>query len=305
VFGAPASDARIESNMIDTIQSADGRRLAYAQWGDSDGRPVFFLHGTPGCRLDRPERERRLREVGVRAVTYDRPGYGASDRHRGRCVADCAGDVRVIADALGLDQFAVVGRSGGGPHALAVAAGLPERVTRSQCHVGLAPYPAEGLDWLAGMDPENVKEINWALEGEDRLFAELGREAAEAQVRVAADPASLLEGFELPAADLVLLQDPEVQQVMREAMAEMFVHGVAGWVDDDLSFVTGWGVDLESITVPVEVRFGASDVLVPASHGDWLAAHLPGATAAVETGKGHVGDPDEMIEHLRRAAYGD
>jgi pimeloyl-ACP methyl ester carboxylesterase len=292
--------------MVDKIQAPDGRKVAYAQWGDLNGPPVFFLHGTPGCRLDRPERAVALREAGARVITYDRPGYGASDRHRGRCVVDCTGDVRLIADALGLDRFAVVGISGGGPHALAVAAGLPHRVTRAECHVGLAPYPADGLDWRAGMDPENVKEINWALEGEERLFVELEREEAEAQARVAVDPASLLEGFDLPQSDLALLHDPEVQQVMVEAMAEMFVlNGVSGWVDDDLSFVAPWGFDLGAIAVPTEVRFGEYDVLVPASHGHWLVDHVPGAIAEVETGKGHLGQPAEMVEHLRRAAFGD
>jgi pimeloyl-ACP methyl ester carboxylesterase len=290
--------------MIDTIQVADGRTVAYAQWGDPDGRTVFLMHGTPGCRLDRPERAKALRDVGVRVITYDRPGYGASDRRRGRCVADCAGDVQQIADALGIGQFAVVGSSGGGPHALAVAACLPDRVTRVQCHVGLAPYPAEGLDWTVGMDPKNVKEIKWALEGEEQLFIELEREAAAAQARVAVDPASLLEGFELPEADLAVLQDPEVQQVMLEAMDEMFAHGVSGWVDDDLSLVSPWGFDLGAIALPVEVRFGASDVLVPAAHGQWLVVHMPRAKAVIETGMGHLTHPDQMIDHLRRAAYG-
>jgi pimeloyl-ACP methyl ester carboxylesterase len=156
------------------------------------------------------------------------------------------------------------------------------------------------------MDPENVKEINWALEGEERLFVELEREEAEAQARVAVDPASLLEGFDLPQSDLALLHDPEVQQVMVEAMAEMFVlNGVSGWVDDDLSFVAPWGFDLGAIAVPTEVRFGEYDVLVPASHGHWLVDHVPGAIAEVETGKGHLGQPAEMVEHLRRAAFGD
>ena len=98
--------------MVDKIQAPDGRKVAYAQWGDLGGPPVFFLHGTPGCRLDRPERTVALREAGVRVITYDRPAYGASDRHRDRCVADCIEDVRLIADALGLDRFAVVGASG-------------------------------------------------------------------------------------------------------------------------------------------------------------------------------------------------
>jgi pimeloyl-ACP methyl ester carboxylesterase len=263
------------------------------------------MHGTPGCRLDRPSREGGLQEAEVRAITYDRPGYGASGRRRGRCVADCVGDVQAIADSLSLGEFAVVGSSGGGPHALAVAAGLPERVTRVQCHVGLAPYSAESLDWTAGMDPENVNEINWALAGEDRLFVELGREAAAAQARVAIDPASVLEGYDLPEVDLAVLRDPEVQRVTRDAMAEMFAHGASGWVDDDLSFVSAWGFDIGAITVPVEVQFGASDVLVPASHGYWLVNHLPSATAVVETGKGHMTHPDHEIEHLRRAAFGD
>ena len=156
------------------------------------------------------------------------------------------------------------------------------------------------------MDPENVKEINWALEGEERLFVELEREEAEAQARVALDPASLLGGFDLPQSDLALLQDPEVQEVLVETMAEMFVlNGVSGWVDDDLSFVAPWGFDLGAITVPTEVRFGEHDVLVPASHGRWLVDHVPGAIAAVESGKGHMRGPEEMVEHLRRAAFGD
>jgi pimeloyl-ACP methyl ester carboxylesterase len=93
---------------------------------------------------------------------------------------------------------------------------------------------------------------------------------------------------------------------MVEAMAEMFVlNGVSGWVDDDLSFVAPWGFDLGAIAVPTEVRFGEYDVLVPASHGHWLVDHVPGATAELETGKGHFGQPAEMVEHLRRAAFGD
>jgi pimeloyl-ACP methyl ester carboxylesterase len=154
------------------------------------------------------------------------------------------------------------------------------------------------------MDPKNVKEIKWAPEGEEQLFIELEREAAAAQARVAVDPASLLEGFELPEADLAVLQDPEVQQVMLEAMDEMFAHGVSGWVDDDLSLVSPWGFDLGAIALPVEVRFGASDVLVPAAHGQWLVVHMPRAKAVIETGMGHLTHPDQMIDHLRRAAYG-
>lgn len=291
--------------MPQTVKLADGRSVAYAEWGDPGGMPVMALHGTPGCRLNRPPDEERIRDLGIRLVTYDRAGYGWSDRHRGRRVVDCVGDVAAVADELGIGAFATMGGSGGGPHVLAVAARLGDRVTRAQCVVGIAPYGGDDLDFLEGMDPENVKEFGWALEGEERLMAEVPKEAAKIQARVADDPTKILEDFNLPEADLAVLADPGIQAVMREATADMFVHGVWGWIDDDLAFAWPWGFALDEIKVPVEVRFGADDVLVPASHGHWLVAHVPGATAVIETGSGHMTPPDEAIEQLRRLAFGD
>jgi len=238
--------------MPQSIRMPDGREVAYAEWGDPGGAPVFSLHGTPGCRLNRPEEEDKLREAGVRLVTYDRPGYGASDRQAGRRVADCVQDIAAIADVLEIERFPVVGASGGGPHALAAGAGLPARVTRVKCLVSPAPYGVDGLDWFDGMDPGNVKEFGWALEGEEVLTRELTREAAELQERVARDPTSILEGFDLSDADLATLADARVQKVMREVTAEMFANGVYGWVDDDLAFAMPWGFDLDAIKVPVE-----------------------------------------------------
>lgn len=289
--------------MPQSIRLPDGRKLAFAEWGDTGGAPLFSLHGTPGCRLNRPQEEDKLREAGVRLITYDRPGYGASDRLAGRRVVDCVGDVAAIADALGIERFPVAGGSGGGPHALAVGAGLPERVTRVRCSVSITPYGVEGLDWFEGMDPGNVKEFGWALQGEEVLTRELTREAAALQERVARDPTRMLEGFELSDADLATLADPRVQEVMRESTAEMFANGVYGWVDDDLAFAMPWGFDLEAITVPVEVRYGAFDVLAPAAHGEWLAAHIPGAVGKVDSDRGHLPDPDQLIDDLSRFAH--
>jgi pimeloyl-ACP methyl ester carboxylesterase len=142
------------------ITTPDGRDVAYEQNGDPDGAPVFVLHGTAGCRLSgRHPDPSRVRDAGLLVVTYDRPGYGRSTRDRGRSLTDCVSDVEAIADELGLGRFAVMGGSGGGPHALAVGARLPARVTRVLCNVGVAPYDAEGLDWAAGMDPGNVREL--------------------------------------------------------------------------------------------------------------------------------------------------
>ncbi len=133
--------------MLETrfVTTADGRRLAYCVGGDADGFPVFALHGTPGGRLLR--RDDIYASVGVLGISYDRPGYGQSTRHQGRTVADGAGDIAAIADDLGLTTFAVFGVSGGGPHALAVAALLPDRVIRCATMVGIAPYGVASLDY--------------------------------------------------------------------------------------------------------------------------------------------------------------
>src|SRR5919202_2350173 len=105
-----------------------GRTVAAAQWGDPGGFPVLSLHGTPGSRFGRHPDEDAVRALGIRLVTYDRPGYGASIRHPGRRVVDCVGDVAAIADALGIERFAVTGGPGGGPHAVPVAARRPPPV---------------------------------------------------------------------------------------------------------------------------------------------------------------------------------
>jgi pimeloyl-ACP methyl ester carboxylesterase len=279
--------------------AVNGRRVAYDTWGDPDGLPVFQLHGTPGGRLFRYPDNDRLAETGALLVTYDRAGYGLSDRDAGRSVVDCVGDVAAIADDLGIERFAVEGGSGGGPHCLAVAARLPDRVIRCRCVVGAAPYGAEELDWFDGMDAENVKEFGWASEGEDRLREELEREAATMVERVQDDPAAILEGFELSDADRAALESPIVQRIVREATPEMFVNGVFGWVDDDLAFLRPWGFDVREIRVPTEVWYGETDVLVPAAHGRWLASTIPGAEVHLQQDEGHLGDPEKILSRLR------
>src|SRR3954464_14063649 len=149
----------------ESLVTADGRLLAWVEGGDPDGYPVIGLHGTPGCRLSRWPDDSVYAEAGVRYVTTDRAGYGLSSRHRGRSVADEARDVLAVADALGFHRFAVVGGSGGGPHALACAALLPARVERVACQSSLAPLGDRGLaraQWLAGMEDEIAAELAWA-----------------------------------------------------------------------------------------------------------------------------------------------
>lgn len=125
--------------MRSRVRATDGRHLLVERLGDPRGRPVFLLHGTPGSRLGPAPRGMVLYQRKTQLITYDRPGYGGSDRLPGRRVADVVEDVRAIADHIGLEKFAVVGRSGGASHALACAALMPERVTRTAALVGLAP----------------------------------------------------------------------------------------------------------------------------------------------------------------------
>jgi pimeloyl-ACP methyl ester carboxylesterase len=282
-----------------TLQMADGRALAFAIWGDPDGFPILSLHGTPGCRLGRWPREELYVELGVCLVTHDRAGYGRSDRRHGRRVVDEVGDVRALADELGFERFGVTGGSGGGPHVLACAALLGDRVVRATCDVGVAPFGAPGLDqddWFAGMDPENVKEFRLALAGEDVLTQHVEVSQAQAEERAAVDPSTIFQDFDLSESDRAQLARPELVQIMRESAFEWAVNGVGGWVDDDLAFVCPWGFDLEAISVPVLIRYGMSDVLVPPAHGAWLAANVPGSIVKLDEVAGHMGaDPEKQF----------
>jgi pimeloyl-ACP methyl ester carboxylesterase len=278
-------------------------------WGDPDGFPVLGLHGTPGCRLERWPHDELYADVGVCYVTHDRAGYAKSDRRPGRRIVDEVDDVRALADELGFAQFGVTGGSGGGPHALACAALLADRVVRTVCVVGVAPYGPPGLDhdaWLAGQDAENVKEFGWALEGEDVLWPALTTWLVEMNERVAVDPTTVLGDFDLSEADRAALATPERMQVIRESILEQAAGDVGGWVDDDLAVTQRWGFDVADIAIPVLVRYGLTDVLVPPAHGEWLAANVPGCLVKVDGVAGHLGTnaAEEIAENLRWLATG-
>lgn len=266
-----------------TVTTPDGRTLGVAEYGPPDGVPVFSLHGTPGSRYGGPPPEQPdlYERLGVRVVGYDRPGYGLSTRHRGRCVADAAADVATIADHLGIDRFAVTGGSGGGPHCLAVATLLPERVSRVACVVGVAPLGPAGLEqdvWLEGMTQGNLDEFGWALDGEETTVGHLQRLAAEDLQRVLVDPSNPFgDAYELSDGDRAILADPARQERTVRTTQEAHRTGVDGWVDDNLVFVRDWGFDVADLTAPAMVWFGVEDTLVPVAHGEWLAAQVPGA----------------------------
>jgi pimeloyl-ACP methyl ester carboxylesterase len=268
----------------------DGRQLAYLEGGDPAGYPVVGLHGTPGCRLNRLPDDSVYARAGARYITTDRAGFGQSSRHHGRSVADEAADVRAVADALGLDRFSVVGGSGGGPHALACAALLADRVDRVACQSGLAPLGDAGMprtDWVQGMTEEIVAELEWAEAGEPVTQARLSAAQAQMERRLVADPATLL-GEGMSDGDQELLARPEIVAVFTRIVSEQCVHGVGGWVDDTLAFARPWGFDLDAITVPVLLTYGLQDFSCPPEHGRWLARRLPTAVVIEDETGGHL-----------------
>ena len=284
------------------IPTPDGRVLAVAEWGDPNGLALFALHGTPGGRISYWMDPSIYARHGLRRLTYDRPGYGDSTRHRGRIVADVASDIVAIAAALGIGEFAVTGGSGGGPHALAVAALLGDRTVRCLTDVSIAPYRTPGLDFLAGMNAGNITEFNAALAGEHVLRGLLERERATTLQRLADGNANFLgDDYEMGEADRAQM----AKHLHRAAhhLTDCLRPGVDGWIDDDIAFTKPWGFDVESIRVPVYVTYGRADNLVPAAHGDWLAAHIPGAEVHVSE-SGHMGDDSEVETQMAWLAGG-
>lgn len=261
------------------VITSDGRVLAVEEYGVPDGAPVVYLHGTPMSRLARHPDDAIFADLGIRLITYDRPGYGRSTPLPGRLVADAATDVAAIADALDLGGFAVFGVSGGGPHALAAAAAYPERISRVATLACLAPIDADGLEWTAGMTDGNKESAAAAAKGRAAVEAHLAR-AAEA-------------GVTLPERDRAVLARPELGAMVSAAMREALAPGVGGWADDVLAlYGWAWGYDPVTLRVPVRLWHGELDELVPAAHSRWLAGRVPGATLVTEPAASHAGHFD-------------
>jgi pimeloyl-ACP methyl ester carboxylesterase len=266
--------------------TVDGRDLEVLRHGPPDAFPLVFHCGTPNAPAEFPALQDAVTARGWQLVAHARPGYAGSTRQEGRTVADVAGDVTAILDQLGLGAFAVLGWSGGGPHALACAALLPDRCTAAASLAGVAPYDADGLDFLAGMGPENVDELGAAVRSRDELEAFLDRFAA-ALAGVTSDQIAEELGGLIDDVDRAA-----VTGEFAETLARMVRHalstGTAGWFDDDIAFVNPWGFDLGAIGVPVSVWQGAHDKMVPFAHGRWLAAHIPGARVHLYDDEGHL-----------------
>ena len=268
--------------------------LEVVRHGPPDGRALVFHVGTPNAPDEFPLLNHALDERGWQLVAYARPGYAGSARREGRSVADAAADTAAVLDELGIDRFVTIGWSGGGPHALACAALLPDRCDAAASLAGVAPFDAEGLDFLAGMGPENVEELGTAARSRTELEAFLERDAEKLATVTAEDIAASLGGL-VDDVDRAALTG-ELAETMARMLRRALSTGIAGWLDDDLAFVKPWGFDLSKITVPVSIWQGAHDQMVPFAHGEWLAAHVPGARTHLYDDEGHI----SLVQQLPR-----
>jgi len=257
------------------VELSDGRTLHYydTREDESDSRvAVFWHHGTPNVGSPPEPLFSAAAANGLRWVSYDRPAYGGSTANPGRDIASAAADVAAIADALGIDRFAVVGHSGGGAHALACAALRPDRVLAVVSMSATAPFDAQGLDWFAGWSRSGVAQQRAALAGRAALDAYLPTAEFDSDTFTPDDYAALEGGWSWLAG------------VAGQAMEE----GDAGMIDDLLAAAREWGFTPADITVPVFVAHGDQDRMVPSAHGEWLAAHCPTAELQLVPGAGHI-----------------
>ncbi|MGW7415234.1 alpha/beta fold hydrolase [Streptomyces sp. NPDC054863] len=279
----------------------DGK-LAYEAWGDPQGHPVFLLHGTPGSRQGPRPRTFDLHKLGVRLIAYDRPGYGDSTRHPGRRIWHAADDIDAIADDLDLKRYSVVGRSGGGPHALACAAlNRGSRVASVASLVTLAPPDAEGLDWLADMADSNVMTYRM-LDHHAPDRTQVGALLARNADAIRRDPGSLLSSLdeEMPRTDRLVVEDAGIRELLLHnylsAVGDRTVTAAGaegppepeGWVDDLVAFREPWGFRPQDIeAVPVLLWHGEFDVFAPVAHFHWLAERIPTVSTVLQPSAAH------------------
>jgi len=271
------------------LELSDGRTLHYydTRENEADDRvAVFWFHGTPNVGPPPEPLFPAAAKNGLRWVSYDRPAYGGSSPNPGRTIASAAADVAAITYALGIGRFAVLGHSGGGPHALACGALIPERVFAAVSLSAPAPFEAEGLDWFAGWSQSGVAEQRAARAGRAALEAYLPTAEFDPETFTSGDQ-SALEG-----------RWSWIVGVVGPAMAQ----GDEGMVEDLLAGAQDWGFSPAHITTPVLIMHGTKDRMVPSTHGQWLAAHCPTAELRLVPDAGHITVLDEgpaALEWLR------
>jgi pimeloyl-ACP methyl ester carboxylesterase len=288
-----------------TVTTADGRELEILTAGNPDGYPWLWVPGTPSSAVDYPRLDDLAMRLDLRLVTWSRPGYGGSTPRplppEGPRIIDDVSDIEAILDAMKMEEFVVVGWSGGGPRALACAAVLSDRCRAAATLASLAPFDAAGLDWMAGMGPGNVADFTAALLGPEAYAAFRERFFLPMTSASADDVAAGLGLLLTPTDDATFTAG--LAQWLAQTMQRAGAQGVVGVRDDGLALAAPWGFDVSSISVPTAIWAGGQDVTVPYAHGQWLAANVPGAIAHLLDGAGHitlVNDLEDVLVELGR-----
>jgi pimeloyl-ACP methyl ester carboxylesterase len=286
------------------IPGPDGRTIEVLTGGDPDGFPLLFHNGSPSAVAPFASFDEQVTRVGLRHVTFSRPGYGASSPRPapGRYVDDVVESVAVL-DHLGIGEFITLGWSGGGPRALACAAVLPDRCLAATSLAGVAPYGAEGLDWFAGMAEENWDEYHAAEAGPEVYGPFVVEHMLPMLHATPEDMAGALGGL-VTSVDKAVVTD-EFADWMSRTFNHAAAQGEIGVRDDGIAAVRPWGFELGDIRVPTAIWQGRQDAMVPFAHGEWLATHVPGTQAHLFEDEGHlslVAKLDEILTDLKRLA---
>jgi pimeloyl-ACP methyl ester carboxylesterase len=280
------------------MEVADGRELAWLEAGKPRGRPVLAFHGTPGSRRQVAFDEKSISAAGVRMIALDRPGYGHSSFHPGRTLLDWAADVGALADHLKLDSFAVLGVSGGGPHAAVCARSLPERVSSAAIVSGVGPmgHPEfgvgmagfnRGITFLARQSPLALRPLFWFQELLLRRWPEVALRVARKQ---------------FPPADVALFERPDVRAAFFDDARHSSPTTAQAATQDFVLFARDWGFRLEDVAVPCHLWHGDVDRNVPIGHGRFMAERIPGAVLHECPGEGHLLFVNHLEEILKTLA---
>jgi len=270
-----------------SVAVRDGRRLGFAEYGVARGPAVLWMHGTPGARRQVPLEARAIAEAeGLRIIGIDRPGIGSSTAHLYRDVLDWTGDLELLADTLGLDTFATVGLSGGGPYALAAAAAFPDRVPAVGVLGGVAP--TVGVDAAAGGPIQLAVTLEPVLR-HGRLAMGAAISGVIRVVKPLANHAVDLYGHFQPPGDRTLLAVPEFKAMFVDDLLNGSRFQMSAPFADLVLFCRHWGFDLADVRAPVHWWHGDDDHIVPLRHGEHAVARLPDARLSVIAGQSHLG----------------
>jgi pimeloyl-ACP methyl ester carboxylesterase len=281
------------SSRDQTHRLPDDRSLTWREYGAPDGAPVVYFHGIPGSRLDGRLTAAAVEAAGLRMIAPDRPGFGMSTPCAGRrSYAGWAEDVASLADLLGIDRFAIVAYSAGGPYALAACAALAGRVTRAAIVSGVAPSEMEG--YRKGLGPTDKAMTLLAPRAPWLARPLVGFSARQAKARPGWFGKSVNRDFSSPSDQLVL--DSELRAQLPELFLESTRGGPAAIVEDFAIWARPSGLDLSRVGTPVRLWHGEDDRTIPSSHARWIASRVPSAELRIWPGVGHLHGPERWAE---------